>query len=105
MKWEHKATSEKSWTPYSPEHTMRLSQAIMLIDLVLCYISPTQVIPVNQALRAEKRVVTLEHGDKKWIVDLDKMEQKPVVQPFMQYKFRQVRHLNMDSSFSRVIPR
>ena len=30
MKWEHKTKSEKSWTVYSPEHTMRLSQAIML---------------------------------------------------------------------------
>ena len=79
------------------------------VDLVVWFISPTQyttqVISVTQALRAKERVVTIEHGDKKWIVDLDKMEQKPVVQPFMQYKFRQVRHLNMDSSFSRVIPR
>ena len=57
------------------------------------------MISVTQALRAEERVVTLEHGDKKWIVDLDKMEQKPVVQPFMQYKFRQVRYFTMDSSF------
>ena len=30
MKWEHKTKSDKSWTVYSPEHTMRLSQAIML---------------------------------------------------------------------------
>ena len=65
----------------------------------MIYISPTQVISVTQALRAEERVVILEHEGKKWIVDLDKMEQKPVVQPFMQYKFRQVRYLTMDSNF------
>ena len=31
MKWEHKAVSEKNWTPYSSEHSMQLSQAIMFI--------------------------------------------------------------------------
>ena len=65
----------------------------------MIYISPTQVISVTQALRAEERVVILEHEGKKWIVDLDKMEQKPVVQPFMRYKRRQVRYLNMNSKF------
>ena len=35
MKWEHKTKSDKSWTEYSPEQSMQLSQAIMLIDLVL----------------------------------------------------------------------
>ena len=68
--------------------------------MILYVFSPTQVVSVTQALRAEERVVFLEHEGKKWIVDLDKMEQKPVVQPFMQYKFRQVRVLNIDSNFS-----
>ena len=53
-----------------------------------------------QALREQKRVVILDHEGKRWRVDLEKMEQKPVVQPFMQYKFRQVRVLNIDSNFS-----
>merc|ERR1711934_926759 len=60
MKWEHKTKSEKSWTEYSPEHSMQLSQA----------------------LRAEEHLVVLKNDEgKKWIVDLYKMEQKPVVQP------------------------
>ena len=68
--------------------------------MILYIFSPTQVVSMTQALRAEERVVILEHEDKKWIVDLDKMQQKPVVQPFMQYKFRQVRVLDLDSHFS-----
>ena len=66
----------------------------------MIYISPTQVISVTQALRAEERVVTLEQWDKKWIVDLDKMEQKPVVQPFLQFKRRQVRYFTLDGNSS-----
>ena len=44
MKWEHKATSEKTWTPFSSEHSMQLSQAIMFMSdcdiyliLLKCY--------------------------------------------------------------------
>ena len=61
--------------------------------------APTQVLSLIQALREKEQLVILEHDDNTWRVDLDKMEQKPVVQPFMQYKFRQVRYLTMDSNF------
>ena len=78
MKWEHKAASEKNWTPYSLEHSMQLSQA----------------------LRAKEQLVILEHDDNTWRVDLNKMEQKPVVQRFLQYKRRQVRYLILDGHLS-----
>ena len=65
--------------------------------MILYIFSPTQVVSMTQALRAEERVVTLEHGDKKWIVDLNKMEQTPVR---VLFKFRQVRVLDLDSHFS-----
>ena len=49
-----------------------------------------------QAVREQKRVVILEHEGKRWRVDLDKMEQKPIAQPFMQIKLRKVRHVYLD---------
>ena len=49
-----------------------------------------------QAVREQKRVVILEHEGKRWRVDLDKMEQQPIAQPFMQIKLRKVRHVCLD---------
>merc|ERR1719201_553290 len=48
MKWEHKAWSEKTWTEYSPKHSMQLSQAF----------------------REKEHVIILEQEGKKWRVDL-----------------------------------
>ena len=56
----------------------------------------TQLKILIQALQEQKRVVILEHGGKQWRVDLKKMEQKPVVQPFMRFKLRKVRHVYLD---------
>ena len=56
----------------------------------------TQLKILIQALQEQKRVVILEHGGKQWRVDLKKMEQKPVVQPFMQIRLRKVRHVYLD---------
>ena len=38
MKWEHKTPSEKTWTPYSSEHSMQLSQAIIFISVCDIYL-------------------------------------------------------------------
>ena len=56
----------------------------------------TQLKMLIQALHEQKRVVILEHKGKRWRVDLEKMEQKPVVQSFMQFKLRKVRHVYLD---------
>ena len=56
----------------------------------------TQLTILIQAVREQERVVILEHEGKRWRVDLEKMEQKPVVQPFMQIKRRKVRHVYLD---------
>ena len=56
----------------------------------------TQLKMLIQALHEQKRVVIIEHEGKRWRVDLEKMEQKPVVQPLMQFKLRKVRHVNLD---------
>ena len=56
----------------------------------------TQLKILIQALHEQKRVVILEHEGKRWRVNLEKMEQKPVVQPFMQIKLRKVRHVYLD---------
>ena len=53
----------------------------------------SQLTSLTQAFREKERVVILEKEGKRWRVDLKKMEQKPVVQPLMQYKHRQVRWL------------
>ena len=51
-----------------------------------------------QALRSEYDVVILEHEDKEWRVDLEKMIQKPVNQPFMKHRWRHVRYLVQESN-------
>ena len=79
---------------------MQLSQAIMFMSDCDIYFAPTQVLSLTQALRAKEREVILEHEDNRWRVDLDKMEQKPVVQPFLQYKRRQVRYFTLDGHSS-----
>ena len=56
----------------------------------------TQLKILIQALHEQKRVVILEHEGKRWRVDLEKMEQKPVVQPFLQIILRKVRHVYLD---------
>ena len=59
---------------------------------------PTQVLSLTQAMRAKEHLVILEHDDNRWRVDLNKMEQKPAVQRFMQNRRRQVRFTQDDSS-------
>ena len=60
----------------------------------------TQLKILIQALHEQKRVVILEHEGKRWRVDLEKMEQKPVVQPFMRYNRRKVRYSYLDDPSS-----
>ena len=56
-----------------------------------------------QALRSEYDVVILEHEDKEWRVDLEKMIQKPVNQPFMKHRWRHVRYLVQESNQASAI--
>ena len=50
MKWEHKAKSEKNWTPYSAKHTMQLSQAIMFSSLYVIFICAYSIDTVDTGL-------------------------------------------------------
>ena len=79
---------------------MQLSQAIMFISVCDIYVAPPQMISLTQALRAKEQLVILEHDGNRWRVDLDKMEQKPVAQRFLQYKRRQVRYFTLDGHSS-----
>ena len=56
------------------------------------------MLSLTQAWRANEHLVILEHDDNRWQVDLDKMEQKRIVQRFMRNKRRQVRFTLDDSS-------
>ena len=107
MKWEHKSKREKTWTEYPPDHNMQLSQArqsCVSRSTIFIWSCCTYLTSLTQAFRDKERVVILDHEGKKWRVDLDKMEQKPVVQPFLQIKRRQVRYLNLGIHLSWSIP-
>merc|ERR1712032_1167140 len=78
LKWEHKTKSEKTWQPYSSEHSMQLFQA----------------------LRAKEQLVILEQDGNALRVDLHKLEQKPVVQRFPRRKRRQVRYFPLNGHSS-----
>jgi len=69
------AASGQRWIKYSSKHCMQRTQA----------------------LRARKDKVILERDDgQRWKVDLEKMEQKPVVKRFVQYTYRKVRKVYLD---------
>ena len=48
---------------------------------------------LDQAFREKEHVIILEHEGKKWRVDLDKEEQRPVDQPSKRRKVRIVKNM------------
>lgn len=76
LRWEHKSNQEKSWTPYSPVHSVQLSQA---------------------QLAGENEVI-LESRGSQWRVDLQKKIQTPVVNRPLQFKWRAVRCIETKGS-------
>ena len=75
---------------------MQLSK-VLVPDWNYLYSLASHTYMLIQALRSKHDVVTLEHEGKEWRVNLKKMIQKPVNQPFMQHKRRHVRYLVQES--------